>query len=142
MGAAAAMSSQWQSFDKQWEAVLEREQLPYIHYVDLVGRRKFYRKYSTPEANRIDAELTSIALSTIPLTVSAVLRLDDYQSIYNVDATRRFNRNSPLGILSERPPRSFRPISPTQVSIIGRNWISSMKMVRTIPATSRNSISY
>lgn len=49
--------------------------------------------------NQIGAELTSIALSTIPLTVSAVLRPDDYHSIYNVEATRRLNRNSPPGIL-------------------------------------------
>jgi hypothetical protein len=108
MGGAAATASQWQIFDRQWGAVLEREQLPYIHYVDLVSRRKIYRKYSTPEADHIGAELTSIALSTIPLTVSAVLRPDDYRSIYKVEATRRLNRNSPLGILF-RATASFLP---------------------------------
>jgi hypothetical protein len=108
MGAVAATANQWQIFDRQWEAVLEREQLPYIHHVDLVGRRKIYRKYSTPEVNQIGAELTSIALSTIPLTVSAVLRRDDYHSIYNVDATRRLSRNTPLGILF-RATASFLP---------------------------------
>ena len=66
MGAVAATASQWQIFDKQWGAVLEREQLPYIHYVDLVGRRK------------------------------------------QLEATRRLNRNSPLGILF-RATASFLP---------------------------------
>jgi len=108
MGGAAATGSQWQIFDRQWGAVLEREQLPYIHYVDMVGRRKIYRKYSTPEVVRIGAELASIALSTIPLTVSALLRPDDYHSIYTIDETRRLHRNIPLGILF-RATASFLP---------------------------------
>jgi hypothetical protein len=108
MGGAVATADQWRTFDRRWETVLEREHLPYIHYVDLIGRRKFYRKYSTPEVNQICAELAGIALSTIPLTVSAVLRPDDYHSIYKVEATRRFNRNSPLGILF-RATASFLP---------------------------------
>src|SRR5271166_2664050 len=61
MGAVAATANQWQIFDRQWEAVLEREQLPYIHHVDLVGRRKIYRKYSMPEVNQIGAELTRLS---------------------------------------------------------------------------------
>jgi hypothetical protein len=108
MGGAAAMADQWHDFNKKWEAILEREHLPYIHYVDMVGRRKLYRKYSTPQVKNIGTELANIALSTIPLTVSAILRLDDYHSIYNVESTRRLNRNSPLGILF-RATASFLP---------------------------------
>jgi len=99
MGAAVATESQWQIFDRQWEAVLSREQLPYIHYVDFVGRRKKYRKYSTPDIERIGAELAHIAITTAPVTVSSILRFDDYRSIYKVEETLRFNPSSPLGIL-------------------------------------------
>ena len=139
MGGAAATASQWQIFDRQWAAVLEREQLPYIHYVDLVGRRKIHRKYSTPEVDRIGAELASIALSTIPLTVSAVLRLDDYHSIYKVEATERLSRNSPLGILF-RATASFLPSYIADAGLDERPEIDShMRRARQMPATSRNS---
>ncbi len=76
----------WIEFNKEWQAVLDRERLPPFSMKDFVnGRNKNYKDWARKKKDSLLAELLSILDKTYLRGFSTSIILDDYKSLTDDD---------------------------------------------------------
>lgn len=111
MGMALAAADRWEAFEREWNAMLEREQLPYIHFTELVNRRRpRFGKYNSTQASKLLDECNSIIAAHIQMSSISILKKVDFNRFYKDQQWERspIPRDSALGILF-RATASFLP---------------------------------
>ena len=95
MGAVLANASYWDRFDTLWAAMLARHGLAALHCSELlhdVG-------WDQEKHDQVLRDAAAIIVPTIPVTLAAVMRKNDYDEIYKSTQPRSGQKHSPLGVL-------------------------------------------
>lgn len=71
----------WRSFEKQWQKMLDTEQIPMMHSTDLESRHGAFKNWSIERKVRVQKQAISIIRRNVLQGFSSSVILDDYQTI-------------------------------------------------------------
>jgi hypothetical protein len=95
MAGVIANESYWKGFEGEWRSLLDRYGLMEIHTFKL--RNKLGRDVA--KFNQIMADVRELFVKFIPISVTVVMRKDDYDEIYKPTQSRGGEKRSQLEVL-------------------------------------------
>jgi Protein of unknown function (DUF3800) len=100
MGGFLANEDQWKSFDKEWQSLLNSFGIPFSHAVDLKHRKKQFKGWPVKKSDEFVLAVNRIREEQLELAVTAIIRKDDYNSIYkSAPNPRKLRKDSKFGVL-------------------------------------------
>jgi hypothetical protein len=89
MAGYAGTTEQWDQFAADWETLVRRAGVRYIHAVELFKQTKQFRGWKAADVNALAASIDGIIASHLQLGFAAVIRTNDYKAIYAADPRPR-----------------------------------------------------
>jgi len=100
MGGHLGNAEQWDAFNPAWEALLKSEGIRSCHAKDLWNRRKQFQGWSIQRRDAFILKAYQIIASTLEFGVTAIVRHDDYNSIYKAQSNpSKLRQDTKYGVL-------------------------------------------
>jgi hypothetical protein len=100
MGGFLASAKQWTRFNRKWRSFLKSSHLDYCHGKELVHRTKQFKGWSPEKCDGFVIEANRIIHEPLALGVTAVIRKDDYDSIYKAAPNpKKQRKDTKFGVL-------------------------------------------
>jgi hypothetical protein len=100
MGGFLASAEQWERFDSEWRSLLSSSGIQYCHGTELVHGTKEFRGWSYQRRLAFQEQANRIIPEYIELGVTAIIRKDDYNSIYKAAPNpKKLRKDSKYAVL-------------------------------------------
>jgi len=100
MGGFLANTEQWKRFNKKWFALLKTSGLSYCHGTELAHGTKQFKGWPPSKRKAFQDEANLIILAHLELSVTAVVRKDDYDAIYKAAPNpKKLRKDTKFGLL-------------------------------------------
>jgi hypothetical protein len=100
MAGYVGTSVQWERFEADWRALVDRAGVKHIHAVDLFKRTKQFKGWKAEDVNALATALNAVIDAHLQVGFSIIVRDDDYNSVYKVGpGPRRLPKDTKYGVL-------------------------------------------
>lgn len=99
LGGRVAALGQWIDFDKKWKRLLKKEEIPYFHGTDMLGRKKQFRGWSDSRCLRFIERAQRIVGRHTRIGFAANIDIHDYKTVYRAaERPRKLKIDSKYGL--------------------------------------------
>ena len=100
MGGFLGNTEQWERFNDEWRSLLKTSGVSYCHGTELVHGKKQFKDWPFPKRKAFQDEANRIMLGHLELSVTAVIRKDDYDAIYKATPNpSKLRKDTKFGVL-------------------------------------------